>query len=53
MTDSVRQHREIIEAFTKGNSALVEGLVRANAEQGRDVLVEQLSREKVRHEINQ
>jgi DNA-binding GntR family transcriptional regulator len=52
MTDSVRQHSEIIEAFTKGNSSLVEGLVRANAEKGRDILVEQISREKGRHEIN-
>jgi DNA-binding GntR family transcriptional regulator len=54
MSDSVRQHREIIDAFTHGNSSLVEGLVRANAEKGRDILVEQISREKgSRHEANQ
>jgi DNA-binding GntR family transcriptional regulator len=53
MSDSVRQHTEIIEAFKKGNSIIVEGLVRANAEKGRDILVEQISREKGRHEINQ
>jgi len=53
MSVSVRQHVEIIEAFKKGNSSVVEGLVRANAEKGRDVLVEQISREKGRHEANQ
>lgn len=53
MAESVRQHREIIEAFRNGNSSLVEGLVRANAEKGRDILVEEISREKVRpHELN-
>lgn len=53
MADSVRQHREIIEAFREGRSTVVEGLVRANAEKGRDILVEEISREKGRpHELN-
>ena len=47
MSDSVRQHSEIIEAFRKTDTSLVEGLVRANAERGRDVLVEELTQKKV------
>jgi len=46
MKDSVRQHVEIIDAFRAGDAALVERLVRANAEKGRDVLVEEITREK-------
>lgn len=46
MKDSVRQHAEIIEAFRSGNISLVENLVRANAERGRDVLVEEISKDK-------
>lgn len=46
MQDSVRQHREIIEAFRNGDEHLVERLVKANAERGRDVLVEELLKER-------
>lgn len=46
MEDSVKQHNEIIEAFKEGNQSLVETLVRANAERGRDVLVEEILKEK-------
>jgi hypothetical protein len=34
MKDSVAQHREIVEAFKKGNITLVESIVMANAEKG-------------------
>lgn len=44
MNDSVKQHHEIIEAFKAGDTGLVENLVRANAERGRDTLVEELRR---------
>ncbi|MEK6531961.1 MAG: GntR family transcriptional regulator [Deltaproteobacteria bacterium] len=50
MKDSVEQHREIIEAFKIGDAALVEALVRQNAERGRDVLVEEILKDKTRHE---
>ncbi len=53
MRDSVKQHNEIIEAFKNGETALVENLVRANAERGRDVLVEELLKEKTKHGANQ
>jgi len=49
MLDSVRQHGEIVEAFSKRDSSLVEGLVRANAERGRDILVEEIMKEKLKH----
>jgi DNA-binding GntR family transcriptional regulator len=49
MKDSVGQHLAIIEAFKKGDTALVETLVRANAERGRDVLVEEIMKEKAKH----
>lgn len=52
MADSVRQHNEIIEAFKNSDMNLVESLVRANAERGRDVLVEEITKEKSRHDIN-
>lgn len=52
MADSVRQHGEIIEAFKNRDMNLVESLVRANAERGRDVLVEEITKEKSRHDIN-
>lgn len=42
MRDSVRQHGEIIEAFRSGDIERVESLVKANAERGRDTLVEEL-----------
>jgi DNA-binding GntR family transcriptional regulator len=46
MKESVNQHREIIEAFRKSDAELVERLVRANAEKGRDVLVDEILRER-------
>lgn len=52
MKDSVLQHREIIEAFKKGNITLVESIVMANAEKGRDVLVEEILKEKSKHVPN-
>lgn len=52
MRDSVRQHNEIIEAFKTGNTALVETLVKANAERGRDVLVEEILKEKTKNGPN-
>jgi len=44
MNDSVKQHNEIIEAFKANDTARVEALVKANAERGRDTLVEELRR---------
>lgn len=52
MRDSVRQHFEIIEAFKTGNTVLVETLVKANAERGRDVLVEEILKEKTKNGPN-
>jgi len=46
MKDSVSQHWEIIKAFKNSDAALVETLVRANGEKGRDVLVDEILREK-------
>jgi len=46
MKDSVSQHDEIIKAFKNSDAALVETLVRANAERGRDVLVDEILRER-------
>lgn len=45
MKNSVKQHDEIIGAFKKRDMELVERLVRANAEKGRDVLVEDIHKE--------
>ncbi len=49
MNDSVLQHGQIIEAFRKCDSALVETLVVQNAERGRDVLVEEILKDKTKH----
>ncbi|MBI5887849.1 MAG: GntR family transcriptional regulator [Deltaproteobacteria bacterium] len=49
MQDSVKQHEEIVGAFKRGDAVLVEALVKANAERGRDVLVEEISKERVKH----
>ncbi|MBI5886187.1 MAG: GntR family transcriptional regulator [Deltaproteobacteria bacterium] len=49
MKDSLLQHAEIIEAFRKNDVDCVERLVRANAERGRDVLVEEILKDKVRY----
>lgn len=47
MSDSVRQHKDIIEAFRQKDSSLIEALVRANAERGRDVLVNEITQKRV------
>ncbi len=47
MGNSVKQHKDIIEAFRKRDEDQVEKLVRANAEQGGEVLVKQILKEKV------
>lgn len=52
MKDSVKQHDEIIDAFRKKDAGLVERLVSANAERGRDVLVEEIHKEK-QHGLSQ
>lgn len=52
MKDSVLQHKDIISAFKTGNITLVETLVMANAERGRDVLVEEILKEKTKHGLN-
>ncbi len=49
MQESLVQHEEIIEAFKKSEEDLVEELVRANAEKGRDVLVEEILKDKTKH----
>lgn len=41
---SVRQHREIIEAFRKGNGHLAESLVRKNALYGKKILLRELAK---------
>lgn len=46
MNESVKQHREIIDAFKDGDQDLVEKLVRANAEKGGDTLVEEITKER-------
>ena len=43
MKTSVRQHDEIIEAFTNRNGVMVEKLVRENAELSAEILVKELS----------
>ncbi|MFQ5586647.1 MAG: GntR family transcriptional regulator [Thermodesulfobacteriota bacterium] len=45
MKNSVKQHRNIISAFKKRNADLVDKLVRANAEQGGEVLVQKILEE--------
>ncbi|MFQ5441725.1 MAG: GntR family transcriptional regulator [Thermodesulfobacteriota bacterium] len=46
MKESVTQHEEIVNAFKNGDGEVVERLVRANADKGRDVLVHKISTEK-------
>jgi DNA-binding GntR family transcriptional regulator len=46
MKKSVSQHKDIIEAFKKKKANLVEKLVRANIEQGADVLADEIQKEK-------
>lgn len=45
MNTSIKQHEDIIMAFTDKNAELVEKLVRANAELSAEVLVNELSRD--------
>jgi len=52
MNDSVGQHRDIIEAFRESNVALVESLVMANAEKSGHMLVEELLKDKPKHDLN-
>lgn len=52
MKGSVRQHKDIIEAFRQRDSALVESLVRANAEKSGNILVEELLKEKPKHDTD-
>ncbi len=47
MRDSVRQHEEIIEAFKRGDEERVEKLVKANAEKGAEILVQEIRKGKV------
>lgn len=47
MKDSVIEHREIVEAFKKGDAELVDRLVRVNAEHGGKVLVKEILKEKI------
>jgi len=47
MKNSVKQHRDIISAFRKRDEELVDRLVRANAEQGGEVLVQKIHKEQV------
>ncbi|MEK7679216.1 MAG: GntR family transcriptional regulator [Deltaproteobacteria bacterium] len=49
MKDSVEQHGAIVEAFKRGDMELVQRLVRATAERGRDVLVEEILKERSKH----
>ncbi len=46
MHDSVKQHKEIIEALKKGEEDLVEVLVRANAEKSCEILVEEIEKDR-------
>ncbi len=52
MRDSVKQHDKIISAFKRCDVALVEKLVRANAERGCEMLVQELKKEKTNHAAN-
>ncbi|MFQ5330113.1 MAG: GntR family transcriptional regulator [Thermodesulfobacteriota bacterium] len=47
MKNSVKQHDDIIGAFKKSDAALVDELVRANAEQGGEALVQKILEEQV------
>jgi len=47
MKNSVKQHDDIIGAFKKRDAALVDELVRANAEQGGEALVQKILEEQV------
>ncbi|MCK5308169.1 MAG: GntR family transcriptional regulator [Zetaproteobacteria bacterium] len=47
MKNSVKQHDDIIGAFKKRDAALVDKLVRANAERGGEVLVQKILEEQV------
>jgi hypothetical protein len=49
MQESAKQHEQIIEGFKTSNVSLVESLVRDNAEKGRDMLVEEILKEKSKH----
>ena len=46
MQSSVKQHYEIIDAFRKKDMALVEKLVKANAEKGGELLAQEILKEK-------
>lgn len=52
MADSTKQHAEILEAFKARNSTLVDSLVRANAEQGGETLVQEILKEKMTNDAN-
>ena len=47
MQSSVKQHTEILEAFKKRDVDLVERLVKANAEKGGELLVQEILKEKI------
>ena len=47
MKDSVRQHEEIIDAFRKRDAERVERLVKANAEKGAEILVQEIRKGKI------
>lgn len=47
MKNSVRQHEEIIEAFRRGDAEKVEKLVKANAEKGAEILVQEIRKGKL------
>ncbi len=49
MDASLIQHKDIIEAFKENAAERVEELVMANAEKGRDVLVEEILKDKTKH----
>ena len=52
MEVSLKQHSDIIDAFKESNATKVETLVMANAEKGRDFLVEEILKEKSKHATN-
>ena len=47
MRDSVRQHEEIIDAFRRRDGERVEKLVKANAEKGAEILVQEIRKGKL------
>lgn len=49
MQESIKQHSQIVEGFKTNNIGIVESLVRDNAEKGRDVLVEEILKERSKH----